>query len=163
MLLNIVKYETASPDQLSTIMTDAEGKRHRFSLGVGKIDPEVARTQIESSKNLPPALYELYSKVPYIFIQAVTDAQAKKAVFFNNKVILAGDALATIRPHTTAGTGQGAFHALLLEDVFTGKLTLESWEEKVLALAGQLSAIGKQLGELVRNGTHPMAEDDSEQ
>ena len=49
-------------------------------------------------------------------------------------MLLVGEAVTCVRPHATAGTIQGALHALLLEEVCqeTPTMTLEEWTKKSL-------------------------------
>lgn len=58
-------------------------------------------------------------------------------LIMNGKFILVGDALAGLRPHTTAGASQAAMHAMLLKRVFEKdeSLGIDEWESKVLEWA----------------------------
>lgn len=156
--MNMVWYENY--EDPSKILTDSEGVRHNLSLGVGKIDPAIKAAQLErAAQVLPAPLNEIWSKVQSPFIQAITDSLSPRAVFMGGKVILAGDALAGFRPHTTAGTAQGAMHALLLRDVFEDRLTIEGWEEKVMGFAKMASGVGIGLGTQSQFENHPMADE----
>lgn len=157
--MNMVWY--TNHENLKEILTDSDGVRHKLSLGVGKIHHAVRQQQLERAfKTLPPPLFEIWSKIQLPFIQAITDSLSSRAVFMNGKVVLAGDALAGFRPHTTAGTAQGAMHALLLKDVFVDNTDVEEWERKVLGFAKLASGVGRALGTQSQFGKHPMADDE---
>jgi hypothetical protein len=141
------------------ILTDATGVTHRFSLGIGKIRSEVKEKQRRVASTLPPPLTETFEKIQSPFIQAITDNLATKAVFMEGKVVLLGDALAGLRPHSTAGTSQAVMHALLLKKVFDGSMSIEEWEKKSLSLSTLSQTIGVQMGTLSQFGQHPQADD----
>ncbi|PVH79681.1 FAD/NAD(P)-binding domain-containing protein [Cadophora sp. DSE1049] len=157
---NIVWYSNYTPSQLQEILTSTTGKVHTFSLGIGKIRPEIrARQRSIASSILPPPVVELFQKVEQPFIQAITDSIASKAVFMDGKVLLVGDALAGLRTHTAAGTSQAAMHALLLKKVFgSGEMVLGEWEEKVVQWASWVQKMGVQIGEVAQFGDHPQAD-----
>jgi hypothetical protein len=154
-------HNISSKSELERILRDASGKTHRFSLGVGNIRPEIRDEQRNIAANtLTPPLNEIFQKIEQPFIQAVTDNLATKAVFMNGKVIIVGDALAGLRPHTTGGASQGALHALLLKKVFENEMSLEYWEEKVLGWANMAHKIGVDFGALSQSDNHPQAQHD---
>ncbi|KAG4436061.1 hypothetical protein IFR05_008451 [Cadophora sp. M221] len=156
-LCNIVWYNNYTPSKLQEILTSTSGKVHTFSLGIGKVRPEISSRQRSiASSLLPPPISEVFQKVEQPFIQAVTDNFASKAVFMNGKVLLVGDALAGLRPHTTAGTAQAAMHALMLNKVFgSGEMNLGEWEREVLKWSAWIQKLGVQLGETAQFGVHP--------
>ncbi|KAL5318344.1 hypothetical protein ACEPPN_013404 [Leptodophora sp. 'Broadleaf-Isolate-01'] len=132
--MNIVWYSNYAPSELQEILTSAFGKVQHFSIGIGKICPEIRSRQGSiASSVLTPPLSEVFQKVEQPFIQAITDNITSEAVFMNREVLLGGGALAGLRPHTTAGTAQAAMHALMLNKVFvSGEMSLGEWEMKVL-------------------------------
>ena len=157
---NIVWYTNHTPSELQDILTSTSGKIHTFSLGIGKIRPEIRdRQRLIASSILPAPAAEIFQKVEQPFIQAITDTIASKAVFMNGKVLLMGDALAGLRTHTASGTSQAAMHALMLEKVFeSGEIELGEWDEKVLEWAAWVQKMGVQMGNLAQFGEHPQAD-----
>jgi 2-polyprenyl-6-methoxyphenol hydroxylase-like FAD-dependent oxidoreductase len=109
---------------------------------------------------LPPPLAEVFQKVESPFIQAITDNLTTKSVFMDGKVILVGDAVSGLRPHTGAGTAQAAMNALLLKKVFDkdGGTSIGKWEKSTLEWATFVQKIGVQMGNLSQFGDHPMAD-----
>lgn len=123
------------------------------------MDPKNNAEQIALAKEiLPPQIAEIVAKTRSPFIQAITDVITTKQVFYGGKLILIGDALAGFRPHTASSTSQAALHALLLEDVFTGKMELSDWADKTLAMAGHMVVHGQKLGEVSQYGQHARAD-----
>lgn len=159
-LANIVWYANANDIELKTILTDSAGFSHTYSLGAGKINPNIIERQRKVAADiLPPPLLEIWQKIESPFIQAVTDSFATKAVFMSGKVFLVGDAVGGMRPHTTAGCSQGAVHALLLKRVFEkdGKMSIEELEKNVVEWASFAQKVGIQMGNLSQFGDHPLA------
>jgi hypothetical protein len=125
--------------------------------------PEVKAKQRETAVAvLPDHMAELSRKVESPFIQAITDSLAAKCVFLDGKVMLVGDAVAGLRPRTTAGTNQAVLHVLLLERVFEkgSAMSVVEWEQKILEWSTIAHAVGIKLGNLSQFDEHPMAEKD---
>ncbi|KAH8683203.1 hypothetical protein BGZ60DRAFT_512226 [Tricladium varicosporioides] len=162
-LANMVWYNNYSQEEVKEILKDVDGKQHQYSLGIGRIQPGVkARQQQKAVQALPKAHAELFTKVEAPFIQAVTDNLATKSVFMDGKIVLVGDALAGVRPHTTCGTTQAALHALMLGQSFEGQISIEEWGKKTMEFGIFVQGMGKQMGNLSQFGDHPDAIDDEE-
>lgn len=160
-MCNIVWYHNVDESGLQRILTGSCGQLHKFSLGVGKIRPQVREEQRKISEAiLTKPMNEIFQKMEQPFIQAVTDNLTTKAVFMGGKVLIVGDAVAGLRPHTTGGLSQGAMHALFLKSVFEkdATMSLEEWERKVIGFATTASKIGVDFGTLSQFGDHPQAE-----
>jgi len=76
----------------------------------------------------------------------------------DGKVILVGDALAGLRPHTAASTSQAAMHALLLAQVMRGGMGLGEWQTSTADWAKQMSAKGIAMGDRSQFGEHEFAD-----
>lgn len=160
----MVWYNNYSLEEVKEILKDVNGKQHQYSLGIGKIQPSVkARQQEKAVQTLPKAHAELFTKIEAPFIQAVTDNLATKSVFMNGKVVLIGDALAGVRPHTTCGTTQAALHAFMLGQVFEGQMSVEEWGKKTMEFGTFVQGMGMEMGNLSQFGDHPDAIDDVEE
>jgi len=145
-------------DQYETLMTDSTGQRHHYTLPVGKISPSVwASHQQHASSVLPPQFSELVQKTRQPFVQAITDVLSSNNVFMDGKVWLVGDAVVGLRPHTAAGTSQAAMHALLLNQLMNGEMSLEEWKKKTIRWATEMSWRGKAMGNHSQFGQHPLA------
>ncbi|KAL2073827.1 hypothetical protein VTL71DRAFT_11153 [Oculimacula yallundae] len=139
-------YPSSSPEY-TDLMTDISGHKHHFSMPVGKIKPHLqAEIKDTATSILPAAFSELVRKTEHPFVQCITDVMSPRMSFFNNKLLLVGDAIAGFRPHTAASTSQAAYDALLLERMMKGDITHEEMEEEMMAYARQLAAGGIRMG-----------------
>lgn len=141
-------------------MTDSSGTHHRWTLPVGKVSPTVWANQQKYAKDvLPKQFSELVQKTEHPFVQVITDVISPRAVYIDWKVILVGDALCGLRPHTAASTSQAAMHALGLEDMMSGKMKLPDWEKQMMEWAEWMSRRGRAMGDMSQFGKHPLADD----
>lgn len=154
-LINFVYYtnfpspslEDPSPE-FRELMTDVDGQYHRITMPPGKTDPKVWAKQCDIAKELlPPQFAELVCTTKKPFIQAITDAISPTNEFLNGRVILLGDALAGLRPHTSAGTSQALFHAMILADVIEGKVSRKEWKKQSLGFARTMQQRGVDMGD----------------
>lgn len=116
-------------------MTDNDRKRHHITLPAGGVRDKVWKRQKEFAREiLPPQFAKLVEKTEVPFIQAITDVVAPAANLDSNRVLLIGDALAGLRPHTAMSTSQAAFDAMKLAEAINkiidggGKEMLNEWE-----------------------------------
>lgn len=146
---------------LGELMTDQDGKSHRYTLPAGRMAPQVWEKQKRHAKDvLPPQFAELVNRTEVPFVQAITDVLPSRAAVMEGTVILAGDSVAGFRPHTAGSTGQAAWHATLLNelDLFgNGKMSLAEYEKQVLAWARQRGQDGIEMGQRSQFGEHPLA------
>ena len=150
-------YEHGSAE-LEELMTDIHEKRHAITLPVGSMNPEVwSKQKVYASQVLPPQYAEAVNKTQQPFIQAITDVISPQNSFLGGKVLLVGDALAGFRPHTAASTGQAAFDALRMGELFGGEIDRRTYDEKVLGFAKMMQEKGVMLGERSQFGRHPFA------
>jgi 2-polyprenyl-6-methoxyphenol hydroxylase-like FAD-dependent oxidoreductase len=165
-LLNWVwynNYKEDSPEHID-LMTDNEGKRHHITLPAGHIRPDVWRRQQKYAEDiLPPQFAELVNKTEVPFIQAITDVISPAAVLDSGRVLLIGDALAGVRPHTAMSTSQAAMDAMKLAEAVDGVIdgkgmeALKRWEEEVVRYARNLQGSGVRMGDRSQFGEHPMS------
>jgi hypothetical protein len=90
------------------------------------------------------------------FVQTITDLKPPASGSQVGR-LLNGKAVIGFRPHTAASTGQAALHALLLEEVFEGKIGWGEYEEIVMRHARGWQERGVALGRRSQFGVHPMA------
>jgi 2-polyprenyl-6-methoxyphenol hydroxylase-like FAD-dependent oxidoreductase len=158
-----VNYEDGSPEHVN-LMTDNNGKRHHITLPAGGVRDEVWTRQKKFAKEtLPPQFAELVVKTEVPFIQAITDVIAPSAMFDNGRVLLIGDALAGLRPHTAMSTSQAAFDAMKLAEAIgriideAGEGALKRWEKAVMEYATHLQSHGVRIGNRSQFEEHPMS------
>jgi 2-polyprenyl-6-methoxyphenol hydroxylase-like FAD-dependent oxidoreductase len=150
-------YEDGSAE-LEELMTDIHGKRHAITLPVGSMNPKIwSKQKAYATQVLPPQYAEAVNKTQQPFIQAITDVISPQNNFLGSKVLLVGDALAGFRPHTAASTGQAAFDALRMGELFGGDIDRSMYDEKILGFAKTMQEQGVMLGERSQFGRHPFA------
>jgi len=118
-------------------MTDIDNVVHRSTLPIGKMRPEIWERQVSYANKTfqPPASFlELINKTTQPFISTVGDISSSQACFFDNKLVLVGEALNLLRPQMGMSFNQSAVHTLALERVFKGeeKYGMKEWEREVL-------------------------------
>ena len=95
--------------------------------------PEIWSRQLQhAQKTLPPLLYELASKITDPFVSVVSTIHAPQASYLNHRLFLIGDALTQLQPNTGQGTNFAAMDAMLLANVFSGEMSPQEWETRVL-------------------------------
>ena len=142
--LNYVWYCNYADRDIGDLLTDTAGRQHRMTLPPGKVRPIIWEAQkTVAAEALPPAYVEVIRATARPFAQNISDIPAGRAVLEGGRALLVGDALALFRPHAAASTNQAALHALLLEEMLRGELTLREWEAKCTRYAeatGRFSA-----------------------
>lgn len=137
-LLNWVWYFNCPRDTpaFNENMTDVNGYTHRYTLPAGKMHPETwQKHKNHAGQVLNPPFLELVNKTAEPFISTVNDCAATKASFFDGKLLLVGEALTLLRPHTGMSFSHAAVNCLLLQRVLEGEMTMVQWERKVLRYA----------------------------
>ena len=154
-LINFVYYtnfpskslDDPSPE-LAELMTDVDGVGHRITMPPGKTSPQAWEKQRRiASSRLPPQFAEIVRATKKPFVQCITDVINPTNSYFNNKLILVGDALAGFRPHTVASTSQAAFDAMILADMIEGKVGRREWRKQSMAYARTVQRRGVEMGE----------------
>lgn len=62
-LVNMVWHHNTNEEELKKVLTDSTGKTHIFSLGVGKIRPEIKSEQRTVAAAILPPPVELFQKI----------------------------------------------------------------------------------------------------
>lgn len=128
-------------------MTDVEGHFHRFTLPIGKMKPHLWAQQKKYAINvLAPQFAQLVNDTEQAFVQTITDVMSTNVSFFDDKLLLMGDAIAGFRPHTVASTSQAAYDSLLLERMMKGEMTKEQMQSEMMTYARKVAESGVQMG-----------------
>lgn len=114
-----------------------------------------AKKRNRGTATLTKPFAELLEKTTDPFISAIRESAASKAVFYDGKLILVGDAFALIRPHSGSSTNQAARQALDLADVFKGTSDLSAWEKSSIEYAESSSAFSLAFAEYCFTGNVP--------
>ncbi|KAL9106767.1 MAG: hypothetical protein Q9227_008266 [Pyrenula ochraceoflavens] len=147
--LNFVWYAycAADSEKFTEIMTDTDGRTYAYTLPPGKMRPEVWEKQKQIVEQIfHPIFHDVLANVDRPFVTAVTDYCVPKASFFDDKLVLVGDALSLFRPHNAQSTAQAAFHCNLLEQVLRGEMTMQEWERLALSHADVTGSASKRIG-----------------
>ncbi|STX50740.1 monooxygenase, FAD-binding [Legionella busanensis] len=154
-LLNWVLYENCQDKQLSDLLIDKMGKKHKQSLPRGYLSPE----QIDYIKKLakatlPVPAAKLVDKTAEPFIQAIFDF--KLPPYNNNQFIFVGDAAVTLRPHSGSGALKALTDAIKFYQLINksgskklNNITIEEWKNYQTHLATQETARAKKMGEVL--------------
>ena len=114
-------------------LTDVDGHLHHSTLPHGKMRPERwQKFTAHANEVLNPPFRELVSKTKNPFISTVRDCEASQAAFFDGKVLLVGEALTLLRPHTGMNFNHSAVSCLLLQKVLKGEISIAQWQLEVL-------------------------------
>jgi 2-polyprenyl-6-methoxyphenol hydroxylase-like FAD-dependent oxidoreductase len=112
---NVVWYRPASPEQLSALCTDAQGRVHDVSIPPPLIRAEVVAEMTAAARGLlPPAMAETVARTEQPFFQPIYDLVSPRLVF--GGVVLLGDAAFVARPHVGGGVTKAALDAIALAD-----------------------------------------------
>ena len=134
-LFNFVWYFNcpASSSDFKENMTDIDGHLHRSTLPIGKMQPEVwSRHKAYAAQVLTPPFLELVNKTTQPFISTINDCAAPQASFFDGRLLLVGEALTLLRPHTGLSFNHAAVSCLLLEKVLKAEIDIVQWQREVL-------------------------------
>ena len=117
-------------------MTDFNGYTHRNTLPAGNTKPETWQKQKNhASRVLNPPFLELVNKTVEPFISTVNDCASTKASFIDGKLLLVGEALTLLRPHTGMSFNQAAVNCLRLQRALKGEMSMVQWGREVLQYA----------------------------
>jgi len=120
--------------EFARIMTDSKGKRHHRVVPKGVLDQSVWEERLgRAHRILPEPWARVVNQSRYPFATAVMNSEATKAIHFNSKLLIVGDALMQFRPHMGMACNFAAVQALGLAQVFRKEKTLEQWEKDVIA------------------------------
>ncbi|KAM7207779.1 6-hydroxynicotinate 3-monooxygenase [Naviculisporaceae sp. PSN 640] len=148
-LINWVWYYNI-PDntqEMTEVLTNKEGYVHSNTVPSGLVRPEVWSKYLTAVlPHVAEPCAELLSKTKYPFVTKVNDALSEKATFYDGRVILTGDALATFRPHIAVATEKAAKGVLELGKVWEGEKTLKDWEKGVLFYEKKVWLASRVLG-----------------
>lgn len=132
-LLNFVWYSNQDRKSLTNIMTDINGHTHRNTVPIGQVRSEVwAQQRMHGNSVLAAPVRELVNKTTQPFLQAVSDTSSPSATFFDNKVLLVGDALFLFRPNIAFSTNQAAYDCTELEKYMRGEISIAEWGQRVV-------------------------------
>jgi 2-polyprenyl-6-methoxyphenol hydroxylase-like FAD-dependent oxidoreductase len=124
--LNWVWYVHVGLADLTNVLTDKNGARHRSSLLPGTT-PEraVADLRARALREIHPKMAALVSETRDPLLQTILDVTVPKTLF--GRILLTGDAAFVVRPHTAGGTSKAAYEASVLAHVAIQSTEHSSW------------------------------------
>ena len=124
-LLNWLWYFVV-PDNLpemSSIFTDVSGTVHPNTVPRGLVNQRLWADQVAHYQSQMTApLAEVVSKTPCPFITRVGEAQIRQASFFNDRLMLVGDAFTAFRSHMGLASEQAALHCWQMDRIWRGEI-----------------------------------------
>lgn len=118
---------------MTEILTNQNGHVHSNTVPSGLVRPQVWEKYLAAILPHVAAPYaELLTKTKNPFVTKVNDVLCEQASFYDGRILLVGDTLATFRPHFAVATEKAARGALELGKVWDGEKTMEDWEKEML-------------------------------
>lgn len=148
--LNWVWYVHVDHADLSNLLTDRDGVRHRSSLPRGTAPKRiVSDLRSHALREIHPKMAALVSKTDDPFLQTIVDVTVPRTVF--GRTLLTGDAAFVVRPHTAGGTAKAAYEASILARALKSAranvdAALQSTERLQLEYGNALYEYGLALG-----------------
>ena len=148
-LLNWVWYfvvPDGSPEMVS-IFTDINGKVHPSTIPQGLINPKIWAEQIAryQSQMIAP-LAEAVSKTSQPFVTKVSEAQIRQSSFFDNRLVLVGDAFTAFRSHMGMASEQAARHCWQMDRVWRGDITQKQRDLEAVTYAEKFVLMNRLIG-----------------
>lgn len=148
-LLNWVWYFVV-PDgspEMATIFTDVNGRVHPYTVPQGLVNRALWAEQVARYQSQMTApLAEVVSKTPCPFITKVGDAQIRQASFFDNRLVLVGDAFTAFRSHMGMASEQAARHCWQMDRVWRGEITQEQRDLEATIYAERFVLMNRLIG-----------------
>jgi 2-polyprenyl-6-methoxyphenol hydroxylase-like FAD-dependent oxidoreductase len=110
---NFIWYRVGDAQMLKSMCVDAEGRQHEFSVPPPLIrDSLIAELRAEAAQELPPAFFDVLSKIERPFFTPIYDFSSPRLAF--GRVALVGDAASSARPHMGFGVAKAGDDARAL-------------------------------------------------
>jgi 2-polyprenyl-6-methoxyphenol hydroxylase-like FAD-dependent oxidoreductase len=155
---NWVWYRKVAQQDLAALLTDAQGRRHAFSLPPGALPPaRAAALRAAADAQLAPSFANLVRLTDDPFVQLIQDLAVPRMVF--GRVVLVGDAAFVPRPHTAGSTAKAAANALALAQALARtdlpvEDRLREWETLQLRAGATMTRWGRQMGDRIMGIEH---------
>lgn len=148
-LLNWVWYFVV-PDgspEMASIFTDIEGRSHPNTVPQGLVNPKLWAAQVAGyqSQMITP-LAEVVSKTPNPFGTKVSEAQVRQASFFDDRLLLVGDAFTAFRSHMGMASEQAARHCWQMDQVWRGEITQKQRDLEATTYAEKFVLMNRLIG-----------------
>ena len=91
-------------------------------------------------------LVELVSNTHKPFVTKVIEVQTTEASFFEGRLVLVGDAFTGFRTHLGMASEQAARHAISLDRVWRGEITMKQRDEEAVLYAQRFIYLNRMMG-----------------
>lgn len=150
-LINWVWYYRVPADspEMDIIFTDVNGKLHTNTVPHGLLNLDVWNSVLQRHRStMAPPLAEIVSKTPCPFASKVVEAQCdiNTTTFFDDRLVLVGDAFTSFRSHLGLATEQAARHTLQMEKVLRGEMTMKQRNDEASYYARRLIFLNRCIG-----------------
>lgn len=148
-LLNWVWYFVV-PDgspEMASIFTDVNGTVQPNTVPQGLVNPKLWADQVAryQSQMIAP-LAEVVSQTPRPFVTKVGEAQIRQASFFDDRLVLVGDAFTAFRSHMGMASEQAARHCWQMDRVWRGEITQKQRDLEATAYAEKFILMNRLIG-----------------
>ncbi|KAI2619301.1 FAD binding domain-containing protein [Hypoxylon sp. NC1633] len=148
-LVNWVWYYVV-PDgsaDMKAIFTDVNGKTHPSTVPQGLVNPDVWNAQLARwQPSMTAPLAELVSSTSKPFVTKVIEAQTTTASFYDDHLVLVGDAFTGFRSHLGWASEQAARHAVSLDKVWRGEITMKQRDKEAVLYAQRFILLNRMMG-----------------
>ncbi|MGA5462392.1 FAD-dependent monooxygenase [Mycobacterium sp. NPDC050041] len=149
--VNWVWYVNTAESRLPGLLTGRSGRRFDQFLPPGELSSESERAVLTLSDGALPEPFAALVRLSAVFLQPVFDLRPSRMVA--DHVVLVGDAVGTVRPHTASGTSKAFGDAAGLASALVGwnasqplpLPALQRWEAGRLAHLQAVAAAGVRL------------------
>jgi 2-polyprenyl-6-methoxyphenol hydroxylase-like FAD-dependent oxidoreductase len=147
---NVVWYTPVRGDELSSLLTDDNGRYHPNGISPSLISVRVRAEMMEKAKKvLAPQFAEAIERSKLIFFQPIVDLVSPKLVF--GRVAIIGDAAYVARPHVAMGVPKAAGDAVALAKAFqeadgASDAGMRAFEAERLRIGANIISRGRYLG-----------------
>ena len=133
--------------EMASIFTDVNGTVHPNTVPQGLVEPKLWAEQVAhyQSQMIAP-LAEVVSKTPCPFVTKVGDAQVRQASFFDDRLVLVGDAFTSFRSHMGMASEQAARHCWQMDRVWRGEITQKERDLEATVYAEKFVLMNRLIG-----------------
>ena len=132
---------------MASIFTDVNGQVHPNTVPQGLVKPELWADQVARyrSQMIAP-LAEVVSRTARPFITKVGEAQVRQASFFDDRLVLVGDAFTAFRSHMGMASEQAARHCWQMDRVWRGEITQQQRDREATIYAEKFILMNRLIG-----------------
>ena len=132
---------------MQAIFTDVNGKAHPYTVPHGMIDPKLWANQIASyrSQMIAP-IAEAVSLTPRPFVTKVGETQIRQASFFDDRLVVVGDAFTGLRSHMGMASEQAARHCWQMDRIWRGEMTQAQRNREATMYAEKFILLNRMIG-----------------